>query len=63
MKNKLYEVTLDCIGTLYYESSEEETEEQAIHNANQMANDYPNRIVMSPSDFKVFSVCEVEWWV
>ena len=50
-----YEVTLDCIGTLYYESEKPETQQEAIANARRIATDYPQRIVMSPSDAKVYS--------
>ena len=56
---KLYEVTLDCIGTYHYESDKPETEQEAIENAKRIANDYPQRIVMSPSDAEVYSVEEV----
>ena len=55
---KLYEVTLDCVGTLYYESEKPETEQEAIANARRIASDYPQRIVMSPSDAEVYSVEE-----
>ena len=55
---KIYEVTLDCIGTLYYESEKPETQQEAIANARRIATDYPQRIVMSPSDAEVYSVEE-----
>ena len=55
-----YEVTLDCVGTLYYETNPDkpETQAEAIANAKRMAKDYPQRIVMSPSDAEVYSVEE-----
>jgi hypothetical protein len=56
MKLKNYEVTLDCIGTYYYESEKPETEEEAIANAKRISTDCPQRIVMSPSDATVYEV-------
>jgi|TARA_R100000093_G_C1874114_1_gene52210 hypothetical protein len=58
MKLKNYEVTLDCIGTYHYESEKPETEQEAIANAKRLSTDYPERIVMSPSDTEVYSVEE-----